>query len=67
MTVREAVEIMTDAESFVLSWDGCVIPYNKNDELLCEAFGLYKVKGINRGGLPNSYELQIAAKPIKEG
>ncbi len=69
MTVRDAVAVLTDAKTLYIGWNGSITDFDKEDELMMDAYGKYKVSRIN--AVPSkddesAYEIDIAACPIKE-
>lgn len=66
MTVREAVNVVTDAKKLFLCWDGELIDFDPENELMMDAFGHYKVKRVQHGAEDDTYEIHIAALPAKE-
>lgn len=66
MTVREAVNVTTDAKKLFLCWEGDLIDFDPENELMMDAFGHYKVKKVWHGVEDNTCEIHIAALPAKE-
>ena len=67
LTVREAVSILSGAESVGISWGGCVTDIDPTNELEMDAYGSYTVTHISSGFEKNTYELKIAMKPLRAG
>lgn len=69
MTVRDAVNVMTNAEIRIV-WEGLIIPFDTDNTLMADAYGDYKVKAIHSGYREDKdkecFELHIAMQPIKE-
>lgn len=66
MTVKEAVNVLKYAKEINISWNGSSIPFDKDDMLMMDAYGRYKVEYINADE-ENNYEIGIAMRPVKEG
>ena len=66
MTVKEAVNVLKFAKEIRIAWNGNAIPFNKDDMLMMDAYGSYKVDSINADDEKN-FEIEIAMRPVKEG
>lgn len=68
MTVREAVSVLTEAKEIYIGWDGLLTKFNKNDALMMDAYGNYKVARICIAGdaQVQAYEIGIFATPVRE-
>lgn len=68
MTVREAVSVLTTAKEIYIGWDGLLTKFDKNDALMMDAYGDYKVSRICSAGdaVEHEYEIGIAANPVRE-
>lgn len=66
VTVKQIVALLKEAEEIYLSWDSNVRPYNPDDALDADAYADYLVCRVNNRGRPESYELWIAASPIRK-
>lgn len=66
MTVKEAVSVLKYAKEIRIAWNGNAIPFNKDDMLMMDAYGRYKVESIN-GDEDKVFEIEIAMRPVKEG
>ena len=66
MTVREAADILVGAKKLYLSWESTTREFDTGDELMMDAFGMYRVRKITNSCELDCFEIHIAAKPIKE-
>lgn len=68
MTVKEAVSVLADAKELYICWDGNLTHFNKDDALMMDAYGCYKVRHICIAGdsMDHAYEIGIAANPVRE-
>lgn len=67
MIVKEALKVLKTAKVVRLCWGGLAFPLDWEDELQMDAFGSYVVSEIAAGELtPDSYDISIAMKPVKE-
>lgn len=68
MTVREAVSVLTEAKDIYIGWDGVLTSFDKNDDLMMDAYGSYKVRRICTSGNAedHAYEISISAMPVRE-
>lgn len=69
MTVKEAVNVLTEAKQLYICWDGNLTHFDPHDTLMMDAYGGYKVKRICTAGDAEdaAYEIAIAAIPVKVG
>lgn len=67
MTVREIVSVLKNAKGIQLSWNSMAIPFDPNNELMMDAYGDYVVQSIISGLDPNTFEVEIATRPIRAG
>lgn len=65
MTVKDAVSVLKKADDIRICFNGNAIPLDKNDTLMMDAYGLYKVDDISASD--GVYEIGIAMRPVKEG
>jgi hypothetical protein len=66
MTVKEAVRVLKSAKTISLCYGDNVVPFDKDNPLSLDAFGMYVVDEI-RGMEDDYYEISIAMRPVKEG
>lgn len=68
MTVRDAVNVLTEAKQLYICWEGNLTRFDQTDALMMDAFGDYKVKRICNAGdaKDGEYEIAIASIPVKE-
>lgn len=66
MTVREAVNALVGAKKLYISWDSSTRELDAEDELMMDAFGMYRVKKIINSCELGCFEIHIAAQPVKE-
>lgn len=66
MTVKDAVNVLKTAEKIVLGYGANVVPFDKEDFLVMDAYGNYIVDEI-RTDDGKYYEVNIAMRPIKAG
>lgn len=65
LTVREAINLLSGAKSVGISWGGCVTDIDPTNELEMDAYGDYIVTHLTSGYEKETYELQIAMKPMR--
>lgn len=66
MTVRDAVNALTQAKKLFICWNDNLSPFCPTDELMMDAYGDYKVKRICNVGDVEEFEIAVANLPIKE-
>ena len=67
MTVRDAVNVLKCAKTIALGYGDNSVPFSKDDPLMMDAYGAYKVDAIAAVGELDYYEIVIAMQPIREG
>lgn len=65
LTVKEAMQLLSGAEKVSISWGGCVTDIDPTNDLEMDAYGSYIVTHISSGCEKDTYELQIAMKPLR--
>lgn len=66
MNVTEAIAVLKRAEAIHICWDGLITELDRDSALMLAAYGNFKVSEIHQGHGENTFELMIAAQPIKE-
>lgn len=66
MTVRDAVTVLVGAKKFYIAWENANRELDPEDELMMDAFGMYRVKRITNSCELDCFEIHIAAQPVKE-
>lgn len=66
MTVKEAVAVLKTAKKIVLGYGANAVPFEKDDLLMMEAYGMFAVDGIHCEG-DGYYEINIMMRPVREG
>lgn len=66
MTVREAVNALVGAKKLYIAWENANRELDAEDELMMDAFGMYRVKKIMNSCELDCFEIHIAAQPVKE-
>ena len=66
MTVREAVNALVGAKKLYIAWENATRELDAEDELMMDAFGMYRVKKITNSCELDCFEIHIAAQPVKE-
>lgn len=66
MTVKEAVAVLKTAKKIVLGYGDNAVPFEKDDPLVMEAYGVFIVDKIHCEG-DGYYEINIAMRPVREG
>lgn len=66
MSVTDAVAVLKKAEAIYICWDGSITELDRGSALMLAAYGNFKVSEINQSHRENTFELLIAAQPIKE-
>lgn len=66
MTVKEAVAVLKTAKKIVLGYGDNAVPFEKDDPLVMEAYGVFVVDKIHSEG-DGYYEINIAMRPVREG
>ena len=66
MTVKEAASVLKTAKTIVLGYGANAVPFDKNDPLMVDAFGMYAVDEIRCEG-DGYYEVNIKMQFVKEG
>ncbi len=65
MTVLEAVRVLKSAEQITLGYGGGMVPFDKDNPLMLDAYGGYIVEEITYCD-PGWYEIDLAVRPFKE-
>lgn len=66
MTVRDAVNALVGAKKLYIAWESATRELDAEDELMMDAFGMYRVKKITNSCKLDCFEIHIAAQPVKE-
>ncbi|MBR3927744.1 MAG: hypothetical protein IKJ65_01930 [Clostridia bacterium] len=66
MTVREVLNAVREAKEVKLCFAGEVLPFNRENKLMVDAFANYIVDKITAAD-EDYIEIDIAAKPLKVG
>lgn len=66
ITVKEAVSLLGDAKKIYIAWEGCITDLDTHCVLMMDAYGKYLVSGICQGYDRNTFELEIAARPMAQ-
>ena len=64
-TVRDAMQLLSGAKKIGVSWGGCVTDIDPTNDLEMDAYGSYIVTHISSWYQKDTYELQIAMKPLR--
>lgn len=69
MTVKEAASVLKFAKEIKLGWGGSSIKFQKNNDLMMEAYGNFVVDSIQSisNDDDEAYEINIAMQPVKVG
>ena len=66
ITVKEAVSLLKDSKKIYIAWAGCTTQLDTRCTLMMDAYGKYLVSEINQGNENNTFELQIASRPMAQ-
>lgn len=66
MNVREVCGLLKDAKAIVLGYGDRAVKFDKNDDLMVDAYGKYAVEKIRSVG-EEEYEIDLLLRPVKEG
>lgn len=66
MTVKDAVTVLKGAKTIALGYGANAVPFDKEDVLMMDAFGSYKVAEILVDA-EGYVEINIATQFVKEG
>ena len=65
LTVKETMQLLSGAKKVGISWGGCVTDIDPTNDLEMDAYGSYIVTHISNGYEKDTYELQVAMKPLR--